>query len=233
MISSQTFTKNTSKLDEPTAPASASDVLEFDHWEVRNSDGTSTALSDFKLRNAKGDITIYPYYRIKTGEGSLGLSGYDDDGDGIYDRYTVEAASGLSGDIVIPGNINGVPVTVITDLSSDFVNGDITSIEIKDGVQEIGSEAFAMTSGLKEVTIPASVTSIGSNAFSSIAGALVSKQITINYAGTWEQFQDACDENWERGLVTGTKVICADGTATLSATEYFLYYEYNWTFDAK
>jgi hypothetical protein len=59
---------------------------------------------------------------------------------------------------------------------------------------------------------------------------LISKTITIKFAGTWEEFQAACEEDWERGLATGTKVECSDGTATLKATEYWLYHDYKWTF---
>lgn len=218
---------------EPTDTASKNDNMKFDHWEVRevgtNGKITYTAISD-NYSIAK-DITLYPYYVYK---GGLGLTPHDEDGDGRPEYYTVEAVSGLKGEngkIEIPGDVNDVPVTVITDISSDWNNANISTVIIKEGVVEIAPKAFAMTSGLKTIEIPASVTSIGSNAFAdTIGGALISKTITIKFAGTWEEFQAACKKNWERGLATGTKVVCTNGTATLKATEYALYYDYKWTF---
>lgn len=208
----------------PDDPESSSMYLVFDHWVVRNEDGTNTDLDKYNPKNAKGDITIYPYYSVKQGEGMIGLTGKDIDGDGIFDEYTVEAVSGLSGKIEIPGDINGAPVRVITDLSSDGLNTSITAIIIKDGVETINSNAFAMTSALKEVTIPASVTSIGKNTFASDWGAITAKKVTINYAGTWEMWKAACntkesnDTNWDSGLGNGSKVVCTDGTYVLECS---------------
>jgi hypothetical protein len=217
----------------PENPPSSSQYLAFDHWEVRNSDGSTTALNDYKPSSAKGDITIYPYYNVKQGSGMIGLRGRDTDGDGVIDEYTVEAVTGLSGQIEIPGYVNGVPVKVITDLSGDSLNTSITSVVIKDGVETINSNAFAMTSGLKEVTIPTSVTSIGANAFSSGWGSVISKKVTIYYEGTWEMWQAACntatstDTNWDSGLGDGSMVVCTDGTYVLDAG--WLQSNHNWS----
>jgi hypothetical protein len=129
----------------------------------------------------------------------------------------------LSGSVTIPGYVNGVPVTVITDLSDDDnVNWNVSSITIKDGVQEIGSNAFALTAGLSEVVVPASVTKIGSNAFSSGWGAVTAKKVTIKYDGTWSEWQAVCggansDSGWDNGLGNDSKVECTDGTYVLSA----------------
>ena len=208
------------------------EYCEFDHWEVRSAGAaTTTSREEFNFKNCKNDITIYPVY---TYDGNLNLMPHDSDGDGSTNYYTVEAASGLSGDVVIPGKVGNIPVTSITDLSSDWLNTKVNSIEIKDGVQAIGANAFAMTMGLKEVTIPTSVTSIGKNAFAStIGGAIVRKEITINYAGTWEEFQSICASGWESGLIDGTKVVCTDGTATLKTSTFLGYGSYEWTFVKK
>lgn len=231
VIASAAVKKDTkySSLTAPTEPKSQYDNMTFDHWEIRETDAngkvTYTAVSNnYKITK---DVTIYPYYTYNGGEGSIALMPHDDDGDGRPDRYTVEAATGLKGSVTIPGVVNGVPVTVITDLSGDIVNGllggGVTSVTIKDGVQEIGSNAFAGTAGLKNVKVPASVTSIGSNAFSSNAGVIISKKVTIEYAGTWAQWQAACntatsdDTNWDSGLGKGSTVICTDGTYVLDA----------------
>ena len=223
VIHTETVKKNTTSLPDVAGPASSSDALIFDHWEVRNTDGTYVALSEYNFKNINGDITITPNYALaNVGEaGTIGLAaGPDENGDGRPDYYTVEAASGLSGEVTIPGYVNGVPVTVITDLSKDTLNTEITSVIIKDGVQEIGSQALAMTSSLKKVTIPASVTSIGSNAFASgIGGGFtdlfgVGKVVEITYAGTWEQWLKICENGWDSGLAKDSTVICtsADGS---------------------
>lgn len=237
VIHSVTTTSGTryDKLTAPSNPASQYDNMAFDHWEVRevdtNGNVTYTDLSDNKNYEITKDITIYPFYNY---DGKIGLTPHDTDGDGRPNYYTVESATGLADVIEIPGDVNGVPVTVITDLSSEWNNSKITSVIIKEGVEEIGANAFAMTSNLERVEIPASIEKIGANAFANtIGGSLISKTITIKFAGTWEEFQVACEEDWERGLATGTTVECSDGTATLKATEYWLYYKYDWTFVKK
>jgi hypothetical protein len=227
VIHSVTTTKTTyGKLEAPEKPTSQYDNMRFDHWEIREKDASGKVTYTKVTSNhpITKDITIYPYYIYEGGEGSIALLGHDDDGDGRYDRYTVEAAAGISGSVTIPGEVNGVPVTVINDLSSDTVNGllggGISSVIIKDGVTEISSNAFAGTAGLKNVTVPASVKSIGANTFSSNWGSVISKKVTITYAGTWAEWQAACggadkDTNWDSGLGDGSKVVCLDGTYEL------------------
>lgn len=233
VIATQEFSANTTPntWNSIAGPAASTPAVEFKYWEVRNEDGTFTAITNFTNPNETGrDITFYPYYEVSNtaGEGTILLVGEDIDGDGRYDRYRVDAARELSGDVVIPGEINGVPVTVITDLSSDFVNGlfseGVKSVEIQDGVETIAPNAFSGTAGLKEVIVPITVTSIGTNAFSSDWGAVSSKQVSITYAGTWAQWQAICntetsdDTNWDSGLGNGSKVVCTDGTYVLNTT---------------
>lgn len=232
VIGSTAVKKDTkySSLTAPGNPESQYDHMTFDHWEIREKDssGKVTYTKISPSDKITKDVTLYPYYTYNAGAGSIALKGHDDDGDGRYDRYTVEAAAGLSGSVTIPGVVNGVPVTVITDLSGDTVNGllggGIKSVIIKEGVQEIGSDAFAGTAGLNYVEVPLSVTKVGSNAFSSGWGAIISKTVTIKYAGTWAQWQAACggadsDTNWDSGLGKGSKVECTDGTYVLD-TKY-------------
>ena len=153
---------------------------------------------------------------------SAHIARHDDDGDGRYDRYTVEAAAGLAGSVTIPGEINGVPVSAITDLSGDTVNGllggGISSIIIQEGVTEIASSAFAGTAGLNYVEVPSSVESIGANAFSSGWGAVISKKVSIKYNGTWAQWKAICGNNWDSGLGDESKVECTDGTYVLNTS---------------
>jgi len=70
-----------------------------------------------------------------------------------------------SGDIVIPSQIEGLPVTSIGNSAFEFCSG-LTSIMIPNGVTSIGREAFKYCSGLTSLSIPNSVRSIGISAFS-------------------------------------------------------------------
>lgn len=68
-------------------------------------------------------------------------------------------------ELVIPGAINGVPVTTIGD--SAFVGrSNLTGVTIPDSVTAIEYGAFMFCSNLTSVSIPGSVTSIGDYAFS-------------------------------------------------------------------
>ena len=111
-----------------------------------------------------------------TNDGAITITGY--------------ACSG--GLVVIPGRINGLPVTAIganafafcTNLTIVAIPGSVTNIgsgafefctglayvAILPGVASIGEEAFAGCYSLESVIIPASVTSIGNNAFDSCSG---------------------------------------------------------------
>lgn len=227
VIYSETVTENTlvKNLPDFGGPASSNpDLLTFSHWEVKDSNGKFVKKDDCNDK-ITSDITLHASYAITNANGKgkiLLVAGPDENDDGKPDYYTVESASDLSGEVTIPGEVNGAPVTVITDLSSDTVNWNVSSVIIKDGVQEIGSNAFAMTAGLSKVTVPASVTSIGANAFSSGWGSVTVKQVEITYAGTWAQWQAICntetsdDTNWDSGLGNGSKVVCTDGTYVLN-----------------
>jgi len=68
------------------------------------------------------------------------------------------------GDITIPSEINGVPVTSIGANAFSF-RTNVTSVRIPDGVSFIGGLAFASCSSLTNVTIPKSVTFINSYGF--------------------------------------------------------------------
>lgn len=67
-------------------------------------------------------------------------------------------------DIIIPGQIDGVAVRVISEYA--FANSQgITSVEIPNTVVYIGDEAFSGCRSLRSVTIPNSVKSISDGAF--------------------------------------------------------------------
>ena len=95
---------------------------------------------------------------------------YGSDGDYQMHFAKVYAIEKLKGDIVIPSNYNGVPVTTIGCLNrhgvgSDFSPDDITGVTIPDSITTISGWAFEGLSGITEITIPASVEVVGENAF--------------------------------------------------------------------
>lgn len=71
------------------------------------------------------------------------------------------------GDIVIPSEIEGLPVIAIGDHAFDclFVTNEITSVVIPDTVTSIGEKAFSYCGEMTAVEIPDSVTYIGKRAF--------------------------------------------------------------------
>jgi hypothetical protein len=83
-----------------------------------------------------------------------------EDGGATITGYDVEP----SGDLVIPGELDGYAVTGIGE--SAFENCySLTGITIPDSVTSIGDRAFRECASLTGITIPDSVTSIGEGAF--------------------------------------------------------------------
>jgi uncharacterized repeat protein (TIGR03803 family) len=69
---------------------------------------------------------------------------------------TITGYSGLIGAVIIPSVINGLPVTGIE--SNAFEESSLTSVTIPDSVTSIGSDAFNDCSSLTSATIPGSIT---------------------------------------------------------------------------
>jgi len=83
---------------------------------------------------------------------------------------TITGYTGEGGDITIPAIINGLPVITIGDRAF-YENKIITGVTIPASVTSIGSYAFHYCSGLTgELTIPNGVTSIGNAAFQLCSG---------------------------------------------------------------
>ncbi len=74
-----------------------------------------------------------------------------------------EMSQTIEGDVTIPSNPEGMKVVKISDYA--FQNCKITKISIPNSVTSIGSYAFSGCSELNTLVIPNSVTTIGKNAF--------------------------------------------------------------------
>ena len=83
-----------------------------------------------------------------------------------YDTYIeiTDYPEDGTGEVVIPGEIVGKPVTSIGDEALLGCN-NLTNITIPDSVISIGDSAFSHCTSLTSVTIPDSVTTIGRGAF--------------------------------------------------------------------
>ena len=77
---------------------------------------------------------------------------------------TITGYVGPGGNVIIPSNINGLPVTSIGELAFTS-KATITTVIIPDSVTSIGYAAFNECTSLTSVTIPDSVNSIGTHAF--------------------------------------------------------------------
>jgi len=82
---------------------------------------------------------------------------------------TITAYTGPGGAVVIPSEIDGIPVVAIGD-SAFYDCTSVTSVTIPDSVITIGTGAFSCCSSLISVTISSNVTSIGADAFYNCAG---------------------------------------------------------------
>jgi hypothetical protein len=76
---------------------------------------------------------------------------------------TITGYTGTNGETIIPDTINGLPVTSIADVAFSYAN--VTSVTIPDSVTNIGSGAFQQCSSLTNVMIGTNVTCIASFAF--------------------------------------------------------------------
>jgi len=81
------------------------------------------------------------------------------------DEYgIIRSYNGTATNVIIPSQIQGKAVTFIG--SSAFIEKQLTSVTIPSSVISIGSSAFSNCTSLASVTIPFSVMDIGNGAFS-------------------------------------------------------------------
>jgi len=79
-------------------------------------------------------------------------------------KATITGYTGLGGDITIPDDIDGIPVTTIGYKAFDGASA-VTSVEIPSGVVTIENSVFRLCSLLTKITIPDTVTSLGIGLF--------------------------------------------------------------------
>lgn len=97
-----------------------------------------------------------------------------------HGTITITKYTGPGGDITIPSQINGFPVTAIGSYAF-YDCTSLSNITIPNTVTSIGREAFYACTSLTTVTIPESVTSIGACAFSycyRLANATILRGVT-------------------------------------------------------
>jgi hypothetical protein len=124
---------------------------------------------------------------------------------------TITGYFGAAGVVIIPTNINGLPVTGIGPDAFASNNG-LTSIAIPGSVTNIGEAAFAYCAGLENATISQGVTSLGQGAFYGCYG-LTSVTIpgTVTNIGEYA-FQDC---------VALTNVTLANGVTNIGAEAFY------------
>jgi hypothetical protein len=100
-------------------------------------------------------------------------------------KVTILGYSGAGGSIVIPSSFGAYPTTVIGNGAFSHI-ANLTSVTIPDSVTSIGSEAFYLCTGLVSVIMGNGVASIGQMAFSSCS-SLTSVDIpdSVSYIGGW------------------------------------------------
>ena len=111
---------------------------------------------------------VQAQYNFTTNNGAITITGY----------------TGPSGAVIIPGTINGLPVTSI-GIQAFYENASLTSVTIPGNVASIGPFAFLFCTGLTNATIANGVTSIGDYAFQgcNLTGVTIPASVTnVGYA---------------------------------------------------
>lgn len=81
----------------------------------------------------------------------------------VGDKVIITGVDSDVANIEIPDEIEGKPVTKITD-NAFYMNTNLVSVKLGSNIKTLGQEAFARSS-IKEITIPSSVTSVETKCF--------------------------------------------------------------------
>ena len=77
-----------------------------------------------------------------------------------------DPSAGESTELVIPAELDGIPVTAIGESAFNQKSG-LTGVTVPEGVVSIGNKAFSACDAIASVSLPSTLESIGSRAFSS------------------------------------------------------------------
>jgi PKD repeat protein len=127
--------------------------------------GTYTVNLTVSNPAGSGDEVKTDYITVKEQASPASNFTYTSDGSSV----TITKYTGSDGIVIIPAEIEGLPVTTIG--ASAFSDcSALTTLSIPDSVTTIGASAFYGCSALTSVVIPDSVISIGNYAFSGCSG---------------------------------------------------------------
>ena len=140
--------------------------------------------------------------------------------------YVDSTSSATSTTYYIPSSLKSVTVTGGNILRGAFYNcSGLTSITIPNSVTSIGSSAFYNCTGLTNVTIPDSVKSIGYGAFS---GCSSLESITIPFVGANAGVTSSDNFQYPFGYIFGTSSytggVATPQSSSTSSTTYDTYY---------
>ena len=128
--------------------------MAFSRWTGATQYVANTTSSTTMVTMPHQNISVTATYR-STGEYTYTTSS----GKIIITRYT-----GAGGEVVIPGAIDGLPVTSIGNNAFQFCTS-LAGVTIPDSVTSIGNNAFEECTGLALVTIGTNIASIGNEVF--------------------------------------------------------------------
>ncbi|AKB34206.1 Chitin binding protein [Methanosarcina siciliae HI350] len=127
--------------------------------------GTYTVNLTVSNPAGSGDEVKSDYITVKEQASPASDFTYTSDGSSI----TITEYIGSDGIVIIPAEIEGLPVTTIGAGAFADCSG-LTTLSIPNSVTTIGTRAFEDCSALTSLSIPDSVTTIGDNAFSDCSG---------------------------------------------------------------
>ncbi|MGN1480418.1 leucine-rich repeat protein [Porcipelethomonas sp.] len=119
------------------------------------SDGSKYTEKNRKEKHDESEATYDPFLTIEK---------VDADEDGIFDYAYISNCEAAAKSVVIPSEVDGIPVTEIG--FGAFMDTNLASITISGNIKTIGAIAFSFCSNLTIVTIDENVTKIETGAFS-------------------------------------------------------------------
>ena len=152
-------------------PDAVREGYSFAGWFTQASGGTRIGAGTI----VEGNVAYYAHWRkngnvedqSETVDGNAWTyetSGYSSTAEIVGAAAAGSGAPAVSGDVTIPGELGGKPVTSIGKGAFQGCT-EVTSIVIPDGVTTIGNYAFQGCTGLTSVTIPDSVENVGAGVF--------------------------------------------------------------------